>query len=77
MNDKPPVRLNPQLLRTGRRPALLGTFGPNEAKSGEALLLGILAASGGLVEKRGSFWESMSEYNPLGQFFAAHATRDR
>ena len=66
------MRLNPQLLRTARVASLGFPTESKETKSGQALLIAILAASDSLLERRLSFWESMSEYNPLGQFFAAH-----
>jgi hypothetical protein len=63
------MRLDPQMLRDARE----ASASTAEPTSGEGLMIAILLASEGLRERQArSFRESMSDYNPLGQFFAAH-----
>lgn len=67
------MRFDPQLLRTASQRRSQST----EIKTGESLMVAILEASESLPTKRLSFLDSMSAYNPLGQFFAAHQREER
>ena len=64
--------LNPQLLRQGKYDLARRNPSAKSTDEGEQLLLAILAATENLVDSRKSFRESAADYNPLGQFAAAH-----
>ena len=66
------MRLNPELLRKARYDVDARNRPAKVANEGEQLLLAILAASENLIQRRKSFRESAADYNPLGQFGAAH-----
>jgi len=66
------VRLDPERLRDGT-PALAAADRIAEDNTGQKLILAILAQTEWTLGRRKSFWEVIANYNPLGQFGAAHA----
>ena len=64
------MRFNPEQLRKTRIHPPKGA--PPSGKTGEQLLLAILAEAERPIDARKSFWSCIADYNPLGQFGAAH-----